>query len=78
MLASPAFPFLVIIAAIIIGGLIYLVTSWPKKVFYEKLHAIDELYSQAINNPHNYIYRLWFFAEAPLNAEILIREKTEG
>lgn len=68
MLASPAFPFLIIIAALIIGGLIYLVSAWPKKVFYEKLHAIDELYSQAINNPHNYIYRPWFFAKAPLNS----------
>lgn len=68
MLANPAFPFLIIITAIIIGGLIYLVTAWPKKIFYEKLHTIDELYSQAINNPHNYIYRPWFFAEAPLNS----------
>lgn len=68
MLTSPVFPFLIIIAALILGGLYYIVTAWPKKVFYEKLHAIDGLYSQAINNPHNYIYRPWFFAKAPLNS----------
>lgn len=65
MLNGPTITLIAVLAALIIGGLAYAISAWPKKVFYEKLHTIDELYSQAINNPHNYIYRPQFFAQAP-------------
>lgn len=65
MLNGTILTLIVVLASLIIGGLAYAVSTWPKKVFYEKLHAIDELYSEAINNPHNYIYRPRIFANTP-------------
>ena len=65
MLNGPIITLIVVLASLIIGGLGYAVSAWPKKIFYEKMHSIDELYSEAINNPHNYIYRPHFFTQAP-------------
>lgn len=65
MLNGPILTLIAVLIALIIGGLGYAVSAWPKKVFYEKLHAIDELYSEAINNPHNYVHRPQFFAQTP-------------
>ena len=63
MLNGPILTLIVVLAALIIGGLGYAVSAWPKKVFYEKLHTIDKLYSQAINNPYNYAHRPQIFAQ---------------
>lgn len=63
MLNGPTITLIAVIAALIIGGLSYAISAWPKKKFYEKLHAIDELYSQAINNPYNYAHRPQIFAQ---------------
>ena len=65
MLNGTILTLIVVLASLIIGGLGYAISAWPKKIFYEKMHSIDELYSEAINNPHNYIYRPHFFTQAP-------------
>lgn len=65
MLNGTILTLIAVLAALIIGGLGYAISAWPKKIFYEKMHSIDELYSEAINNPHNYIYRPHFFTQAP-------------
>lgn len=68
MLNGPTITLITVLAALILGGLYYALSAWPKKVFYEKLHTIDELYSQAINNPYNYVHRPQIFAQAPLTS----------
>ena len=65
MLNGPIITLIAVLAALLIGGLGYAISAWPKKKFYEKMHSIDELYSEAINNPHNYIYRPRIFASTP-------------
>lgn len=68
MFTGPIATLIAVILALILGGLSYAISAWPKKKFYEKLHTIDELYSQAINNPYNYVHRPQIFAQAPLTS----------